>query len=172
MSVILSYDTGYNVAYAIVDTTQRKILDVGGIDIGEKLSMEEFCDKTIYELGNLHYGLSAQKLIRKVNKILIELPKSYGSLKSQTSLKTGKLFYTFASAISLFNYFNDYLSDIEFRTPNEWKGQMTKKTTEKRIKLIYKDFDFDKRKLTDHEFDAIGIATSYDSDLWNLKKGF
>jgi len=101
---------------------------------------------------------------------LIEIPEYYGDKKGSIALKTGKLFYTYASAITIFNLSKN--KNTRLIKPKEWKGNLNKHATEIRVKIILGDQLQDILKLPncrkEHIIDSIGMSLSQNKELWSL----
>ncbi len=164
--IILSFDTGYNLAWSIVDTEKAELIEYGLYKIQGKQTYERFCDATKLYIEHLN---STLKRI-KVDKVLIELPQFYGDKKSVISMKRGNLTYVYASAFIIFNTLNH--DNKHFITPKSWKGQLKKRPTEKRVIIILKDQLKGILKMSEtkreHLIDSIGIGLSQNKKLWSL----
>lgn len=160
---ILSFDTGYTIGYSIIDIDNIKLLKFGYNVIKSKQSIENFCKLTRSFISKLKFNI-------KIDKIVIEIPEFYGDKKGIISLKKGNLFFTYASAITIFtsiNHKNKFLI-----TPNFWKAQLSKKATQKRIKIILGDQINDILKFpackSEHILDSVGMCLSQNKKIWNL----
>ena len=168
--VVIGIDSGYNLGISIVSLEKPKLLYYKYIKVAEsKTPIEDFCKKTMQHIIDTeveidYYACGA--------KCLIELPVFHGDKKGEISLKKGDLFYTYASAITLFNVLSQH-REVELITPNRWKGHLKKAQTEKRVKLILGNQVDEIEKLPnykkEHIFDSIGMCLSYDKKLWELR---
>lgn len=172
---ILSFDTGKNVGWNIVKPYTQRLLKYGikQFDL-KKLGIGEYCSALWDYLFTLH-----DDFYQTIDLVRIEEPEFYGDKKGTISLKKGDLFYTHASAITLYNFYSSssygFEVDVELVKPREWKGQLSKGATENRVKIILGNQINNILKLPnykkEHILDSIGIGLSYDQDLWNLRKG-
>jgi hypothetical protein len=114
-------------------------------------------------MGELFSNLLNDK---EPSMVTIEEPEFWGaSFKSYTSITTGALFhlnavvYTFCDRCAI--------QSIPFKLvkAREWKKNMSKEATAKRVELITgKKYD------NEHILDSIGMALSTDKDIWLLKR--
>ena len=169
---ILSFDTGKNIGWNIINIYTQKLLKYGCKQF-ELSSIGEYCNELWWFLMQLY-----DDILYPIDIVRIEEPEYYGGKKGTISLKRGDLFYVQASAITLYNFYSShmYSSDIkvELVTPCQWKGNLSKEATENRVKLILGDqvnhiLKMPKYK-REHIIDSIGIGLSYDKKLWELRK--
>ena len=160
---ILSFDTGLNLGWSIIDIDTQKLIEYGikKFDLSEGVG--QYCDDLWGYFSNFYYDIDV---------VRIEMPEFYGDKKGIISAKRGDLFVVHASAITIHNVFRD--CPAELIKPKEWKGQMNKEATENRVKIIMGDQINNILKLPkykkEHILDSIGIGLSYDKELWSLRK--
>jgi Holliday junction resolvasome RuvABC endonuclease subunit len=103
----------------------------------------------------------------KIETVIIEGVENWqGSLKSRTASArqdTIKLAYLVGAYKAMCAERN--IHSIILTAP-QWKGQLSKEATRKRVDRILEI----KTTCSEHIIDAIGIGLSRDSDLWLLKK--
>ncbi len=160
MPLILSFDTGYSIGFSIVNTETKTLLNYGIYTIPPKQTIEDFCVLTYEFINILHFKIN-------IDKVFIEVPVFYDTLKSRISAMKGDLFFVHASAITIFNTFqhrNKFLIE-----PSQWKGQMSKRATKTRVRAILGNHQVKNIK-SEHIFDSIGIGLSQDQTLWSLMK--
>lgn len=168
MSIILSFDTGKNIGWSIVDTDNElpNLIKFDSKIFPTNINLENFC-----YMINRYLSVVYLKhfLTTPIEKILIELPEYYGSKKGKISAAKGDIFITHACAISIMNFFiskPDFIasSNVYFRTPKQWKGQLTKKATDYRLQIILGQLP----PGNEHVRDSIALGFSNNLYLWNL----
>lgn len=162
---ILSFDTGHNLAWSMMNTEVKSIYNTGFTHIESNITLSKFCDLTkkyLYEhfYPHIKYG----------DKILIECPIFEQSKRGVIAAKTGDLFYILASAITIYNFFQQ--ENKILITPQQWKGKLNKRATKTRIEIIIPNIDkilLIKDCLNnEHILDTIGMSLSQNKRLWNL----
>jgi len=165
---ILSFDTGHNIGWSIIDLDDEKqtirLVDYGCIKIPSNQTIEKFCALTSYKIKFLE--------LPYINKCRIEIPVFEQSKRGIIAAKTGDLLEIHASAITIYNEMSKY-HDTKLLTPNQWKGTMSKKATLKRVEMVFEKYEIrplhpNFAKMPDHVVDSIGIGITHNPKMWSL----
>jgi len=142
--MILSFDTGKNIGLCVMKCkaihTYKFILN----------NPEEI-------LSKINFLTNIQESIIYIEDYMI-----YNSPKSIISAISGDLKFVIKTGIILEKYFKDLKAKRVIMVSPRWKGTMNDKQVKERIKYCMKKYkfnlEFEKRKLSSHEWDAIGMA--------------
>lgn len=128
-----------------------RFYEVNCISITTKKSWQDRCDLLCIEVEKL---IDRHKII--FDLIAIEKPFVAMSGKCLASAQSGDVIKLTLLAGRLWQLCWHYCNQFQWVTVQEWKGQLPKKITEKRV--IKRLPQLSEYQLTDHEFDALGIG--------------
>jgi len=156
--LVIGIDPGYanSCGYAVLDVEQKKILchgvaGSGGAQGGIVVSTDTILKILTRELDCYLELTNARPFERII--VAIELPKQWSVYKSKMAAKKGILIHLGFLAGAIYEWAHEYGAETRLVTVNEWKGQVSKEITKRKVRERY-GVEPD----TDHECDAIGIA--------------
>jgi len=158
LSDVLTVDPGWNTGYAFWEA-HNKLPDVGMFKVSKAKSIAS----TEARLSDLWCKFEdlIDKYMPKLELCIIESVQLWeGSLTSMTAARRGDIFKLSMLIGGYAKVCMDRGVDFEFLTAQQWKGQLTKKAVELRVKRrigqVY---------AADHITDAVGIGLSLMNNL-------
>lgn len=149
---ILTHD---NVDLAPLDTDAHpQLVTFGTVKCSTShLNFEARIDTII---GGLEEAIAAAGYRLSIKQVVIEKPQLWGAYKSTASLHAGDLLGLHLLTGALYWWANSHYAEAFLIPVTEWKGQLPKKVTQKRMEKKY-----GVKFQTDDESDAVGLG-----DYW------